>query len=683
MAMQLTLKREEFLHKQAILDHTRAVLKTEFIGIDGVIDEVIDSVSHWYLFPDLQEKPVVVNLWGMTGVGKTSMIERLAELINFRQRFYHFDLGESERNDWSVRQRLEEIYEHDNGYPIILALDEFHRNYTINPQGLDQRDERSRIVWQLMDSGTFQITRYNRGIDDLYELLAELRRLVSAGIKIKRGRISNSGAMIAEKKFKDYLSFVSIEVNSFVVEDRFHSTIRDIASDQFDAPIAVTKTLARFDGQQTIDFIEGIITKALSPKTVDCTKALILVLGNLDRAYTMSSNFNPDMDADAFHEASLKITVPKIKNVLQQMFRYEQVARLGNKHIIYPAFNRDSFVKIIHLQLSRIADKLQTQLGLPMQYDDTLVNAIYKEGVYPTQGTRPVLTTIYQFVNAKLGRIVSEMVLNDLAPTRLNLFMHNEYLVVEYYNSDDLLHSFSVKQQLSLEPLRKNKRDEIQAITAVHEAGHAVLSIALLHTVPELVCSSTLEEGANGLSMINQNLDFVGRHQILLHLALMLGGRAAETMVFGEEHVTTGAVEDIRHATQFATAMLKEHGMGEVPVAFHNQSCSTLYFAYDEEDTLGKIAQSWIAKALDLAKKTLRDEDKLFLAIAGYLSDHRQLDKQGLVELIDLHSNTLDRALLNPENRDLFYRNTLKSMQKLPFMNTTTPEPSNVVNSAS
>ena len=128
-------KHKEILNKKEILDKTRIQLKAEFIGIDRMIDEVIDNISSWYFFPSLQTKPVIINLWGLTGVGKSSLVKRIAELISFDEKFYHFDLGENNERDWEIKRKLENIYENVNGYPVILALDEFQHAKTLNEDG--------------------------------------------------------------------------------------------------------------------------------------------------------------------------------------------------------------------------------------------------------------------------------------------------------------------------------------------------------------------------------------------------------------------------------------------------------------------------------------------------------------------------------------------------------------------
>jgi cell division protease FtsH len=83
MGEKIKYLKEEIKYKQWLLENARQVLKDEFVGIDNVIDKVVDSLNTWFLFPELQERPVVINLWGMTGVGKTALIIRLSNLLEY------------------------------------------------------------------------------------------------------------------------------------------------------------------------------------------------------------------------------------------------------------------------------------------------------------------------------------------------------------------------------------------------------------------------------------------------------------------------------------------------------------------------------------------------------------------------------------------------------------------------
>ena len=93
MSLNRNYCEQEIKQKQALLENAKKVLKQEFVGIDTVIEKVIDSLVTWFLFPELQDRPVVINLWGMTGVGKTALVVRLANLLDYDKKFFRYDMG--------------------------------------------------------------------------------------------------------------------------------------------------------------------------------------------------------------------------------------------------------------------------------------------------------------------------------------------------------------------------------------------------------------------------------------------------------------------------------------------------------------------------------------------------------------------------------------------------------------
>lgn len=53
MPLPPSLCPKELARKNSLLENARVTLKNEFIGLDAVIDQVINSASHWFLFPEL------------------------------------------------------------------------------------------------------------------------------------------------------------------------------------------------------------------------------------------------------------------------------------------------------------------------------------------------------------------------------------------------------------------------------------------------------------------------------------------------------------------------------------------------------------------------------------------------------------------------------------------------------
>ena len=103
--------------------------------------------------------------------------------------------------------------------------------------------------------------------------------------------------------------------------------------DQYVSATQIQDEIKLLDLDGLIAFIMDAANYEGSLKLMDLTQSLIFVIGNLDEAYYMSRNINPDISADEFHHYTLKITVADVKKALQRRFRNEQIARLGNNHI--------------------------------------------------------------------------------------------------------------------------------------------------------------------------------------------------------------------------------------------------------------------------------------------------------------------------------------------------------------
>jgi cell division protease FtsH len=103
--------------------------------------------------------------------------------------------------------------------------------------------------------------------------------------------------------------------------------------------------------------------------------------------------------------------------------------------------------------------------------------------------------------------------------------------------------------------------DKEKKITAYHEGGHALVAWALPNTDPVHKVTILPRGRALGYTMVLPEEDkySMTRSEMLDQLAYMLGGRAAEELVFHDP--TTGASNDIEKATKIARAMVTEYGM--------------------------------------------------------------------------------------------------------------------------
>ncbi len=647
--------KKTFLEKQNILENAREILKTEFIGINKIIDDVIDNVSSWFFLSDIQEKPVVINLWGLTGVGKTSLVNRLVELIDFEHSFYRFDLGKKE-GSFSFRDSLEDLCENNDNSQIIIMLDEIQHSRTVSgPFRHEVDDDKNRMIWELIDSGKIQYIEWKRGLWSLENTIHKLLHLVKAGVVVKNGLVVSNVEFYCKEMG---IAYNKGEKVLFVQKDEYKSII-NLAGEHLRLHLQrdVEKLLFSYSANETISFLNKVLKISKRPSVKNFTKALIFVLGNLDEAYTMSDNFSADIDADEFNKLSQRITVPQIKKALQTRFRNEQIARMGNIHIIYPALDKNSYKKIIQNELDKYALSLSEKFDVKIEFSRSVNEIIYNEGVYPTQGVRPVFTSIHQVLKSKISLFLTDIFLNSIKTDKLYFSIDHNILKCIYFNEGRQVYKKQVEIITMLEDIRQSRRDDIQAITAVHESGHTVLSVVLLKTIPNIVYSMTSDAENHGFIYSCFAWKYISRKELIPRVAMMLGGYVAEELIFGKENLTSGAGKDIEQATEFLSRMFKNSGMGNLPISYSIpiKENNNAYHNFKEVENEIKKA---VEDAKQLAELTLRKEKNLLLELADYLSDNRMLLKSDIRSIIE--NKTSGKIDIVESGEHLFYREHLK-----------------------
>ncbi|MEP9362483.1 ATP-dependent zinc metalloprotease FtsH [Nocardioides sp. CN2-186] len=177
-------------------------------------------------------------------------------------------------------------------------------------------------------------------------------------------------------------------------------------------------------------------------------------------------------------------------------------------------------------------------------------------------------------------------------------------------------------------------------ITAYHEGGHALVAAALPGTDPVHKITILPRGRALGYTMVLPDEDKYSqtRSQMLDSLAYMLGGRAAEEMVFHDP--TTGAGNDIEKATSLARAMVTQYGMTESLGAIKLGDSNS-------EPFLGRDMGHQRNYSEDVAAK-IDEETKKFLAVAH----------QEAFEILEENRDVLDTLVL-----ELFDKETLDKEQ--------------------
>ena len=107
--------------------------------------------------------------------------------------------------------------------------------------------------------------------------------------------------------------------------------------------------------------------------------------------------------------------------------------------------------------------------------------------------------------------------------------------------------------------------EEEKLLTAYHEGGHAIVGLNVVATDP--IHKATIIPRGRALGMVMQLPErdklSMSLEQMTSRLAIMMGGRVAEELIFGRDKVTSGAASDIEQATRLARMMVTRWGLSE------------------------------------------------------------------------------------------------------------------------
>jgi cell division protease FtsH len=189
--------------------------------------------------------------------------------------------------------------------------------------------------------------------------------------------------------------------------------------------------------------------------------------------------------------------------------------------------------------------------------------------------------------------------------------------------------------------------DEEKTLTAYHEAGHAIIAVTVPGTDP--VHKVTIIPRGRALGMVMQLPEgdrySVKYNQMTAKLAIMMGGRVAEELVFGEDNITSGAQSDIDQATKLARAMITRWGYSkELGTVAYGDNQEEVFLGHSvarhqnvSEATAQKIdseIRRLIDEAYAKAKQILTDERDDLEALAKGLLEYETLTGEEIRDLL-------------------------------------------------
>lgn len=188
-------------------------------------------------------------------------------------------------------------------------------------------------------------------------------------------------------------------------------------------------------------------------------------------------------------------------------------------------------------------------------------------------------------------------------------------------------------------------------LTAYHEVGHALVGLNMPEHDPLHKITIIPRGRALGVTMSLPEADrhSMSRLQLKSQLASLFGGRVAEEIIFGKDHVTTGASNDIERATDLSRRMITEFGMNEtLGTVRYNANEEEVFLGHSvarqqhvSEETARRIDEE-VRKLIDWAESKARE------ILTRHLEDLHRISK-ALLEYETLSGDEV-RALMRGES---------------------------------
>ena len=196
-------------------------------------------------------------------------------------------------------------------------------------------------------------------------------------------------------------------------------------------------------------------------------------------------------------------------------------------------------------------------------------------------------------------------------------------------------------ERVVMGPERKSRliSDEEKRIIAYHEAGHAVVGNAIAEADPVQKVSIVGRGQAGGITWFRPDEDriLMSRKKMMAQLAMALGGRAAEELIFDD--ITSGASNDIEQVTRMARAMVTRLGMSnEMGPMVYGQKEELIFLGREiseQRDYSEAVAQQIdrevrkvVEEAYKLAKSTVQKYKDQLDAVARKLLDAESITRE-------------------------------------------------------
>lgn len=459
------ITKEEKKRRTNIFNKAKKTLKELFFGIDEVIDKIFAQIETWYIYPEYLIRPTIINLYGLTGVGKTDFVRKLSKLLELNDKTCIIELDcnsksayDSTINEWSLGN--DSIFDELKSNDIrpddksILLLDEIHR--------FNSEKGKYGDIWKLLSDGFL----YNESM-----VLVILKRIIK-NLEQKYNDIKNDMMNTVdsfEEKMKYKFGINTSYQENIKPEDLAGKmsrwTIERFKNGNTQSPLeAFNKmdnnitghlntldTIIKYDYEDyqklktlkiiyqgaesmisfcDLDFVNDIPTRTVFMRSCSNKVLLEWFKFKFQRLNEEAKNRDDDemrlKDLDYIYSKMLIFicgnlgkenysngtpSADEVKTFLKKSFRAEQISRFGNNYIVYPILNKEHYDRIISKEIKSMEEKLQQEYNNKnIKIDPKEVEGrIELSDDYEYEGVRPIYSAVYKAISEILPSILIKL----------------------------------------------------------------------------------------------------------------------------------------------------------------------------------------------------------------------------------------------------------------------------------
>ena len=221
--------------------------------------------------------------------------------------------------------------------------------------------------------------------------------------------------------------------------------------------------------------------------------------------------------------------------------------------MIYTSLRHADFVELIAREVERVRESVRVRFGIEVEVDASVHDLIYRNGVFPVQGVRPVFSSVADILENNLAKLLFTAVLAE-----------QDRIAIAYDEQTRQLRGVVGDERVDLpftgrlDRIRESSPADKIAKVAVHEAGHALLYAAYFALAPLQLTARVASSYVGGFTAPHPIYETSAA--LIQQAKIALAGGIAEEVVFGRELASVGRASDRERATILIQDFIRRHG---------------------------------------------------------------------------------------------------------------------------